>query len=192
MRKCILIAGALIGMLGWSAHSSAEGPRATIYTHSGASYTVADTVVEIAYTIGEIKESKDKGATEKFGPSIVLNTSASAGQPEQAKGEQEGKEPPLLRARREITDLPLKQADVEIRVPLNLIRTLRLSRAPAGGPPLPPYIPFYDYTASLVLVSGAELTADHVNWGTARFRGLSDAGPVLIPWQDIASITFER
>jgi hypothetical protein len=53
-------------------------------------------------------------------------------------------------------------------------------------------VPLYRYAASLVLVDGERLKADHVSWGTAVLRGSSTAGTVLIPWEDVMFVTFER
>jgi hypothetical protein len=191
-RQQFAVAVAVAALTAWAAPAGgAEGTGATVRTYAGGSYALAALVVEVSYTIGELKDSKEQEKSDKFAPAIVLNTSASAGQTEQPKPEAQTAEQ-MFRARREVAELPLGQSGVEIRVPLAQMRLLSLSRTPVAGPSLPPYVSLYRFTASAVLVGGEQVNADYVNWGTAVFKGMSAAGPVSVPWGDVMSVTFDR
>jgi hypothetical protein len=186
--KLAALLGASAAVLGLAGATVAQGPAATIRTHAGVTYALADVVIEVQYTIAELKEPKER---EQFGPAIVLNTMATAAPADQA-GTQDKEKEKVLHGRRELSEIPLWSEGVEIRVPIARIQTLGLSRTPVPDPALPPYVPLYRYAASLVLVGGEQLKADHVSWGTAVLRGSGTAGTVLIPWEDVMFVTFER
>ncbi len=176
--------------------AAGQESSATIWTYQGLSYKVADLSLEVFYTIGEPKE-KEEGPSQQFQPTIaVTSTSTAATGGEQlpfagAGAEKEGK---LLHGHSRISHITVSNQGVETRIALDQIRSLRFARKPvaAAGLRLPPYIPYYRYSASISLTSGAQVEADYVNMGGAIVRGNASTGQVDIPWEEVESIVFER
>lgn len=161
---------------------------ATIRTHQGVAYKVADPSLEVFYTIGEPREKQDESKSQ---PGIVVTTSAAAGgageQP--AAGEQEAR---LLRGHSQASEVTVSRQGVETRFAWDQIRAMRFARKPVAVPSLPPYIPYYRYSVTVSLVSGQQVDADYVNLGPAIVRGLTENGRVDIPWEDVEYIVFDR
>ncbi len=183
---------AMAAMLALAVAAQAQSPTATIRTHTGESYTVSDPVVEIFYTIGELKEKKPMEERDKFAPAINLTTTTNVGKDEQAAGGEKEAEPKMLRGRRELSEIPVVRQGVEIRVPLAQVKSFSVSRTRVEDSALPPYVSVYRYVPTVVLANGDRLTGDRLSLGTAIFRGSSPAGEVRIPWENVASVSFER
>jgi hypothetical protein len=167
----------------------AQDTSATIRTHQGVSYRVADPSLEVFFTIGEPKEKKEEA---KFQPAISITTSAAASA---AAGEQPagaGQEDRLLRGQSQASDITLWRQGVETRIAWDQIRVIRFARMPVRTATLPPYIPYHRYSASVTLVSGQQLEADYVNLGGTIVRGTAPNGRLDIPWEEVESIIFER
>ncbi len=168
----------------------------TIRTHQGISYKVVDLSLEVFYTIGEPKE-KEEVSSQQFQPTInVMSTSTAATGGEQLPSAGAGaeKEAKLLHGHSRISHITVSNQGVETRIALDQIRSVRLARQPvaAAGLRLPLYIPYYRYSASVSLTSGAQVEADYVNMGGAIVRGTAPSGQVDIPWEEVESIVFER
>ena len=167
----------------------AQEPSATIRTFGGAAYKVADPSLEVFYTIGDPKE-KNEGDSQAFKSMSMINVSATAGAPGAEQGGE--KEAKLLRGHSRLAEVSVSKAGVETRVPWDRIRSLSFARKPVTVAALPPYVPYYRHSVSVMLVDGGRLDADYVNWGAAILRGQTPAGIVDIPWEEVEQVVFER
>ncbi len=169
----------------------------TIRTYQGISYRVAEPTLEMSYTIGEPKSIGHNPSQVTGGQSGSINiTTMSGGGP--SGGEQPGgggaAEERLLRGHSRVTDFTVWRQGVEARIPLDQIRAMRFARNPVTVASLrmPPYIPDYKYSVSVVLITGERVEADYVNLGATIVRGTAPSGQVNIPWGEVESIIFER
>jgi hypothetical protein len=178
--------------------AAGQESSATIRTYQGLSYKVADLSLEVFYTIGEPKEKeKEEDSSQQFQPTIsVMSTSTSATGGEQfpPAGAGAEKEAKLLRGHSRMSHITVSNQGVETRIALDQVRSVRFARKPvaAAGLRLPPYLPYYRYSASVSLTSGAQVEADYVNMGGAIVRGTAPGGQVDIPWDEVEYIVFER
>ncbi len=169
----------------------------TIRTYQGVSYNVADLSLEVFYTIGEPKSighnpSQITGI-QSTGPMVNI-TNVSGGP---SGGEQPGggaAEERLLRGHSRATDITMWRQGVETRIPLDQIRAMRFGRKPVTvvGLRMPPYVPDYRYSVSVILVTGERVEADYVNLGGTIVGGTVPTGRVEIPWGEVETIVFER
>src|SRR5262249_31105548 len=99
-----------------------------------------------------------------------------------------------LRGQRETSVLTLSRDRVDVEVPVERIATLTITRRPAAGSPLPPYVsPTHQrYAATAVLTDGSRIEADYLNFGTAMLRGMTSQGRVDVPFEQIEYIRFTR
>jgi hypothetical protein len=182
-----------IVVFSWTDSALSQESRATVRTYQGVSYTLADPSLEVFYTIGEPKEKKDEDRTQQFQP--LISVAASAGAPaggEQTPGESGSeKVAKLLRGHSRATEIAILKNGVEARIPWDRIRSLSLSRKPVTVAGLPPYVPYYRYSASAVLIDGARVDGDYVNLGTTMLRGQTPTGRVDIPWEQIEQVVLE-
>jgi hypothetical protein len=189
MRHHTVAAVAVAVVLAFGAGSAlGQESSATIRTYQGVSYKVVDPSLEVFYTIGEPKEKNEESTVQS---SISISTSATAatGGEQPAAGEKEEK---LMRGHARATSIVVSRQGVETRIAWDQIQDMRLSRKPVTVAGLPPYIPHYRYAASVKLMSGQQVEADYVNFGTTIVRGTAPNGRVDIPWEEVESIIFER
>ncbi len=176
-------------------NAPAQDVNATIRTYQGVSYKVTDPTLEVFYTVGEPKETTGQTIPSGFQSATNLpsgmSVSGGGGEQPAAAG---GKEEPLLRGHSQMGNLTVSSQGVETRIALDQIRTIRFARMPVSVPglQLPPYIPYYRYSASVSLMSGEKVEADYVNLGETIIRGLVKGGRVDVPWEGVESIVFER
>jgi hypothetical protein len=173
----------------------AEESRATVRTRAGDSYEVSNPTLEVFHTLGEPKERR----AEPTGLQSSITFTSSTPYPSQQGDQPAGGEPgadtgkeKLLRGHSRLTELVVWRQGVEIRIPWNRLRNIRLARQPVFDSGLPPYVPHYRYSASVSLVDGEQVEADYVNLGTALLRGSRTVGRIDIPWEEIEYVTFER
>lgn len=171
-----------------------QDSRATVRTYQGVSYKLDDPSLEVFYTIGEPKEKKDEGLAQSLQPTIAI--AATAGGP--GGGEQApygdggaGKEEKLMRGHSRAKEIAILKDGVETRVAWDRIRSLSFSRKAITTSGLPPYVPYYRYAASAVLLDGARVDGDYVNLGTTMLRGQTPTGRVDIPWEQIEQIVVD-
>ena len=162
---------------------------ATIRTHQGVSYKVADPSLEVFYTIGEPAEKPAETGTQ-FGSMINISTSANASTGAEPSGPAGG-EARLLRGHSRASEFAVWRQGVETRIALDQVRAIRFVRTPLAAA-LPPYIPHYRYSASVSMVTGQQVEADYVNLGAMIVRGVGQNGRVDVPWEEVESIAFER
>ena len=170
----------------------------TIRTYQGVSYNLADLSLEVFYTIGEPKSighnPSQVTGLQPSGPMVSI-TNVSGGP---SGGEQPGgggaAEERLLRGHSRAADITVWRQGVETRIAWDQIRAVRFARNPVtvAGLRMPPYIPDYKYSVSVVLVTGERVEADYVNLGGAIVRGTIPTGRLEIPWGEVESIIFER
>lgn len=176
--------------------AAGQESSATIRTYQGLSYKVADLSLEVFYTIGEPKE-KEGDSSQQFQPTITVmstSTAATGGEQLPPAGAGAEKEAKLLRGHSRMSHITVSNQGVETRIALDQVRSVRFARKPvaAAGLRLPPYIPYYRYSASVSLTSGAQVEADYVNMGGAIVRGTAPNGQMDIPWEEVEYIVFER
>jgi hypothetical protein len=187
---------AVVALLVGSA--AGQESSATIRTYQGLSHKVTDLSLEVFYTIGEPEEKeKEEDSSQRFQPTISVmssSTAATGGEQLPFAGAGAEKEAKLLRGHSRMSDITVSNQGVETRIVLDQIRSVRFARKPvaAAGLRLPPYIPYYRYSASVSLTSGAQVEADYVNMGGAIVRGTAPSGQLDIPWEEVESIVFER
>jgi hypothetical protein len=178
--------------------AAGQESSATIRTYQGLSHKVTDLSLEVFYTIGEPKEKeKEEDSSQRFQPTISVmssSTAATGGEQLPFAGAGAEKEAKLLRGHSRMSDITVSSQGVETRIALDQIRSVRFARKPVAtaGLRLPPYIPYYRYSASVSLTSGAQVEADYVNMGGAIVRGTAPSGQLDIPWEEVESIVFER
>jgi hypothetical protein len=201
MRQYMITAVAIVAVI-LSLAGSAPGQdiNGTIRTYQGVSYNVADLSLEVLYTIGEPKSighnPSQVTGLQPSGP--LVSVTNMGGTP--SGGEQPGgggaAEERLLRGHSRTTEITVWRQGVETRIPLDQIRAMRFGRKPVtaagAGLRMPPYVPDYKYSASVILITGERVEADYVNLGATIVRGTAPNGQVEIPWGEVESIIFER
>jgi hypothetical protein len=185
----MMASAALVAPL--AAGAADQETSATIRTHQGILYKVADPSLEVFYTIGEPKEKKEE--PQSFAPTINVTTSIAApGGPGEAGDKKEEKEEKLLRGHARADGITVSREGVERQIYWDRIRTLFFTPKPVVDSGLPPYVTHYRYAVSVTLVDGERVDADYVNLGGAIFRGTTPDGRIDLPWQDVQSVIFER
>jgi hypothetical protein len=199
MRQHLVTAVAIVALVLFLAGSApGQDISATIRTYQGVSYNVADLSLEVFYTIGEPKSighnPSQVTGLQPSGP--LVSVTNMGGTP--SGGEQPGgggaAEERLLRGHSRATDITIWRQSVETRIPLDQIRAMRFGRklVAVAGLRMPPYIPDYKYSVSVILMTGDQVEADYVNLGATIVRGTTPNGQVDIPWGEVESIIFER
>jgi len=189
MRRFVVPTATTVAVMAFLVGSAlAQESSATIRTFGGAAYKVADPSLEVFYTIGDPKEKTDGGGPQSF--QSMINVSATAGAPSTDQGGE--KEAKLLRGHARLAEITVSKSGVETRVPWDQIRAISFSRKPVALATLPPYIPNYRHSVSVMTVDGGRLDADYVNWGAAIVRGQTPVGRVDIPWEEVEQVIFER
>ena len=184
-----------VALICWTGNALSQESRATVRTYQGVSYKLADPSLEVFYTIGEPKEKKDEGLAQSFQPTIAIAATAGAppsGGEQAASGDGgAGKEDKLLRGHSRATEIAIVKDGVETRVAWDRIRSLSFYRKAITTSGLPPYVPYYRYAASAVLLDGARVDGDYVNLGTTMLRGQTPTGRVDIPWEQVEQIVVD-
>jgi hypothetical protein len=169
----------------------------TIRTYQGVSYNLTDLSLEVFYTIGEPKSiGHNPSQITGLQSAPMVNITNVSGGP--SGGEQPGgggaAEERLLRGHSQATNFTVWRQGVETRIAWDQVRAVRFARNPVTvvGLRMPPYIPDYRYSASVVLITGEHVEADYVNLGGTIVRGTVSTGRVEFPWGEVESIIFER
>lgn len=171
--------------------AACQGATATVRTHEGVSYTVANLSLESFYTIGELKAKPPE--REPFGSTISTATSGATPQGAGSDGkpyggDQQKPEEKTLRGHSRIGEITVVRNGVETRIPLESARGMFFVRTPVRDSPLPPYISHYRYSVYASLLSGQTVYGDYVNLGTTVLRGTTSAGRVEIPWEEVEQV----
>ena len=198
----------LVGMLADSVVSAnAEETTVTVQTRTGLSLELSQPAVEVTYTI--IPPRSERGAGEAPAPAgAMAPPGAGAGLGMLGGG---GAEPLLsgsvsglakmfkpgvetLRARREKDGLTLYRGGVEIRIPVDRITSLTVTRQRVTESPLPPYaaIGHVRHAVVAVLTDGSTVEGDYVSFGTAVLSGTTPQGHIEIPLEDVERLRFNR
>ena len=178
----------------------AQESSATIRTYQGASYKVADLTLEVFYNIGEPKSMEGSAAQTGSQPfTTMINVSpggggGTGGAEQAAAGGGAGEEKRVLSGHSRASDITVSNRGVTTQIAWDQIRALRFARKPVAdaGLQLPPYIPYFKYSASVSLVSGEQMEGDYVNLGGTIVRGTASTGRVDIPWEAVEYILFDR
>jgi hypothetical protein len=199
MRQHMLtaVAAAVFFLVG---SAQAQESSATIRTYQGVTYKVADLTLEVFYNIGEPKSmegSASQAGSQPFTTMINVAPVASAstgGAEPAAAGGGAGEEKRVLSGHSRASDITVSNRGVTTRIAWDQIRALRFARKPVtdAGLQLPPYIPYFKYSASVSLISGEQIEGDYVNLGGTIVRGTASTGRVDIPWDTVEYILFDR
>lgn len=190
-----------IGLLVMAAISpgAAQEITADVRTWSGQSVVLARPWVEVFYTVmPKPKEGEEPPAPAGAAPPAAMGAGGARseirGSFQALKKAFEGGGAEPLRAQRETSVLTFSRAGIDVKVPVERIATLTLSRQPVAGSSLPPYVsPTHQrYGATAVLTDGSRVEADYLNFGTAVLRGMTPQGRVDVPFDEIESIRFTR
>ncbi len=198
MRSHMVAAGAALAVVMLLVGSAvAQESNATLRTYQGASYKLVDLSMEVFYTIGEPKGfaggATQGTAAQQFGTMITVAPSPGAAPGgEQPTSAGPGEEKKLLRGHSQATDVTVSRSGVETRVGWDQVRAMRFARTPVIIGSLPPYVPYYRYTATVSLVNGQQVESDYVNLGAMVLRGTTQNGRVEIPWQEVEYLVFDR
>ena len=195
-RQATRIVTFVTGLLLIAAISSgaAQETTAEVRTWSGQTLVVAEPRVEMVFTV----MPKPKEGEQPPGPGgAPLGAGGARAEitgtfEAMHKAFEEGPEP--LRAHRETNVLTFSRAGIELKVPLERIATLTLSRQRVAGNSLPPYVSptHVRYGALAVLTDGSRVDADYLNFGTAVLRGMTSQGRADVSFEEIESIRFIR
>jgi hypothetical protein len=200
MRQHMLTAVAAVAAVFFLVGSApAQESSATIRTYQGVTYKVADLTLEVFYSIGEPK-SMEGGASAGSQPfTTMINVlpaggGGTGGAEQAAAGGGAGEEKRVLSGHSRASDITVSNRGVTTRIAWDQIRALRFARKPVtdAGLQLPPYIPYFKYSASVSLVSGEQMEGDYVNLGGTIVRGTASTGRVDIPWEAVEYILFDR
>lgn len=194
----LLVAVTLAGLAGAAA---AQDVTAEVRTWSGQSWRIAQPSLEVFYTIVSKPQESSKAATsvgqvggltqlglgvlgrQSVDPSLLtLNRLFGSAMPDTMQG------------RRQASEIILYRDGVATQIPVASIVTLTFTRQPVQDSSLPPYLADTQVRsgATAVLADGTRVEADYVNLGTLIVRGMSPAGRVDIPWQNIQTVEFRR
>jgi hypothetical protein len=156
--------------------------------------------VEVSYTI--VPAPSERGGGEAPAPPGVGAAPGMVGgglQPQLtgsvsglAKMFKPGAEP--VRAQGEKDTLTLFRGETEIRIPVDRLASLTVSRYRVPDSPLPPYVApgHVLHAAVAVLTDGSTVEGDYVSFGTAVLIGTTPQGRVQIPLEDIERLRFSR
>jgi hypothetical protein len=196
----------LVGMLAGSVVSAnAQETTVAVQTRNGLSLELSQPAVEVTYTI--IPPRSERGAGEA--PAGAMAPPGAGAGPGMLGGG--GAEPLLsgsvsglakmfkpgvetLRARREKDGLTLYRGGVEIRIPVDRITSLTVTRQRVTDSPLPPYVAVAHvrHAVVAVLTDGSTIEGDYVSFGTAVLSGTTPQGHIEIPLEDVERLRFNR
>jgi hypothetical protein len=176
---------------------AAQETIAEVRTWSGQTLVLAEPRIEVFFTV--IPKSKE--GEQPPGPGGAAAPALGAGGAQTGntgafaafqKAPETGPEP--LPAQRETSVLTFSRGGVELKVPLERIATLTLTRQPVAGSSLPPYVSptHMRYGATAVLTDGSRVDSDTLDFGTARLRGMTSQGRADVPFEEIEFIKFTR
>ncbi|MGH7321136.1 MAG: hypothetical protein ACRELA_16125 [Candidatus Rokuibacteriota bacterium] len=178
---------------------AAQEVTAQVRTWTGQTWRLAEPWIEVFYTIMP-RPKEGEGAPPGPGAMPMAGLPGGGETRPEVRGSFQslrqlfdvGPEP--QRAQRDLQVLTLSSAGVEVRVPVGQIVSLTIVRQLIAGSPLPPYVVLthYRYSAVAQLADGSRVEADSVNFGTAVVRGMTTAGRVEIPFEEIESVRFDR
>lgn len=195
----LLVAVTLAGLAGAAA---AQDVTAEVRTWSGQSWRIAQPSLEIFYTIvSKTQESSQGGGTgvSQIGGMTQLGLGVLGRQAVDPSlftlnrlfGSQA---PDTIQGHRQASEIILYRDGVATQIPVASIAILTFTRQPVQDSSLPPYLAdtHVRFGATAVLADGTRVEADYVNLGTLIVRGMSPAGRVDIPWQNIQTVEFRR
>ena len=198
----------LVGMLaGSAAPASAQDTTVDVRTRNGLSLRLSRPSMEVTYTIVPARSERGGGEGPAPGGPALPGAGAApgmlggggSGEPQLsgsvaglAKMFKPAVEP--LRARREKDSVTLFRGGTEIRIPLDSLASLTVSRQLVPDSPLPPYaaVSHVRHAAVAVLTDGSTVEGDYVSFGTAVLSGTTPQGRVEIPLEDIERLHFNR
>jgi hypothetical protein len=195
--RTVVLATALLVMAAISP-AAAQETTAEVRTWSGQSVVLVGPWVEVFYTVVPGSNGGEEIPAPPGGTPAAprMNTQP---QPEirgsfQAMKEAFQEGPLTLRGQRETSGLTFSRTGIEVKVPLERLATLIITRQPVAGSSLPPYVsPTHQrYGATATLTDGSRIDADYLNFGTAVLRGMTPQGRVDVPFDEIESIRFTR
>jgi hypothetical protein len=180
--------------------ATAQEVTAEVRTWTGQTWRLSEPWIEVFYTI--MPKPKEGEATQPMagpmgGPPATAGEGGTLpevrGSFQSLRGLFDGGPEPK-RAQRDADFLTLTRAGVEVRVPVRQIVDLTIVRQPVADSPLPPYFvrTHYRYSAVATLVDGSRVEAEYFNFGTAVVRGMTPAGRVEVPFDQIEKLRFER
>lgn len=193
IRNALIVAAALAAVVRVAPAASAQPLAAEVRTWTGQVYQLADSSLEVLYTIAVPKPDGGAGSPPPPPPAptgvaapMLFGTTA-------ALGSMFEEQPEPLQGQRQSETITLRKDGTEIRLPLASIATLFFVRqaVPSG---LPSYVARaqYRYAATAVLTDGSRIEADYVSLGTTFLRGRTTLGRVDIPWEQIELVRFTR
>jgi hypothetical protein len=196
----------LLGMLTASVvPTSAQDTTVQVQTRTGVSLRLSRPTVEVTYTIPSRSargpgDAPAPGGLAPPGGGAGLGMAGGDGQEPQLSGSvsglakmfKSGVEP--LRARSQRDTLTLYRGGAEIRLPVDRLASLTVSRQPVLNSPLPPYVAVSHarHAVVAVLTDGTTVEGDYVSFGTAVLSGMTPQGRVEIPLEDIERLQFQR
>lgn len=195
----LLVAVTLAGLAGAAA---AQDVTAEVRTWSGQSWRISQPSLEVFYTIvSKTQESSQGGGTGigQIGGMTQLGLGVLGRQAVDPSlftlnrlfGSQA---PDTIQGHRQASEIILYRDGVATQIPVASIAILTFTRQPVQDSSLPPYLAdtHVRFGATAVLADGTRVEADYVNLGTLIVRGMSPAGRVDIPWQNIQMVEFRR
>ena len=193
---------AVVALTGWAGAAAGQDVIAEVRTWSGQSWQIAHPSLEVFYTI--VSKSQESSAGGGGGVGQVTGmTSLGLG----VLGRQYvdpslltldrlfgGQAADTIQGHRQAGEITLYREGVATQIPLASIATLTFTRQPVQDSSLPPYLADTHIRsgATAVLADGTRVEADYVNLGTLIVRGMTPAGRVDIPWQNIQTVEFRR
>jgi hypothetical protein len=192
-----------VALAGWASSAAGQDVTAEVETWSGQSWRIAHPSLEVFYTIvSKTQEASQAGGTAgvgQLGGMTQLGLGLLARQTadpslitlERLFGSQA---PDTIQGHRQASEITLYRDGVAMQIPVASIATLTFTRQPVQDSSLPPYLADTHFRsgATAVLVDGTRVEADYVNLGTLIVRGMTPAGRVDIPWQNIQTVEFRR
>lgn len=192
----------VVALAGWASSAAGQDVTAEVQTWSGQSWQIAQPSLEVFYTIVSRQEQSSQGGgtgVGQFGGLTQLGLGVLGRQAVSPDlftlGRLFGTQPPdTIQGHRQAGEIILYRDGVAMQVPVAGIATLTFTRQPVQDSPLPPYLADTHARsgATAVLTDGTRVEADYVNLGTLIVRGMTPAGRVDIPWQEIQRIEFQR
>lgn len=178
--------------------ATAQEVTAEVRTWTGQTWRLSEPWIEVFYTVMPKPKEGEEGPPTPMGG--LPATGGEGGTLPEIRGSFKslrglfdgGREP--KRAQRDADLLTLTRAGVEVRVPVRQIVDLTIVRQPVADSTLPPYVvrTHYRYSAVATLVDGSRVEAEYFNFGTAVVRGMTPAGRVEVPFDQIEKLRFER
>lgn len=195
----LLVTTALAGLAGAAA---AQDVTADVRTWSGQSWRIAQPSLEVFYTIvSRAQEGSGGGGggvaqvagmtqlglgllgRQTVDPSLITMNRLFGSQA-----------PDTIQGHRQASEITLYREGVATQIPVASIATLTFTRQAVQDSSLPPYVADTHVRsgATAVLADGTRVEADYVNLGTMIVRGMTPAGRVDIPWQNVQTLEFRR